>query len=188
MSQAELPTTAAAHSAGESDPFQDEPMLGFRSRSYRLFELVDDVLHIGVAALLVVIAVIVFAHIILTGLSDLDVGNTSAVKFFDVILNDINTILFVVIVLELLATVIAHLRERVFDLRPLLIIGVISSVRHILIVTAHMSADTAADPGPFTQQIVELLVNTVVTLVLVLCLWYISRADQLLKRGHPSGE
>ncbi len=163
-------------------------MLGFRARSYQLFELVDDILHVGVASLLVVIAVIVFAHIVLTGLTDLDVGNASPVKFFDVILNDINTILFVVIVLELLATVVAHLRERVFDLRPLLIIGVISSVRHILIVTAHMSADSAIDSTRFTEQIVELIVNTVVTLVLVLCLWYATRAARLDKRGATVGD
>ncbi len=178
----------AGRPAAEADPFKAEPLIGLRARSYQFFELVDDILHVGVAALLVVIAVIVFLHIVLTGLNTMDMTSSRPESFINVILNDINTILFVVIVLELLATVVAHLRERVFDLRPLLIIGVISSVRHILIVTAHMSADTAAEPVPFTQQIVELIVNTVVTLVLVLCLWYTARGDRLLKRGQAAGE
>ncbi len=33
----------------------------------------------------------------------------------------------------------------------------------------------------FTQQIVELLVNAVITLILVLCYWYVTRADALDK-------
>lgn len=197
------PRSRDAPAPGDADPFQAEPMIRFRARFYELFEFVDDILHVGVAALLVVIAVIVFVHIGLTGWRGLDLMSPDPAAFFNVILDGINTILFVVIVLELLATVVAHLRERTFALRPLLIIGVISSVRHILIVTAHMSAESGtptdnskavADVGKtaaeiiagqqmlFTQQIVELLVNAAITLVLVLCYWYVTRADAMGKR------
>ncbi len=188
MSHSEGHTTNTGRAQEGDDPFEAAPMLRFRARSYQLFELVDDILHVGVAALLVVIAVIVFAHIVLTGLNGMEMTSSVPESFINLILNDINTILFVVIVLELLATVVAHLRERVFDLRPLLIIGVISSVRHILIVTAHMSADSAIDSTRFTEQIIELIVNTVVTLVLVLCLWYATRAARLDKRGAAVAE
>ncbi|HMA33251.1 MAG TPA: phosphate-starvation-inducible PsiE family protein [Chloroflexia bacterium] len=173
------------HAAGpraESDPFKAEPLIRFRALSYQAFELVDDFLHLGVAALLVIIAGIVFVHIVLTGLNGLDLWSTSPENFFNIILNGINTILFVVIVLELLATVVAHLRNRTFALRPLLIIGVISSVRHILIVTAHMSAASeTVKVEVLTEQIVELVVNTFVTVMLVLCYGWVTRADQVDK-------
>ncbi len=137
-----VPPVGGVPPAEGADLFQDTPLLRVRARFYTLFELIDDLLHVGVAALLVVIAVLVFVHISLTGWRGLDLWSPDPTAFFNVILDGINAILFVVIVLELLATVVAHLRERTFALRPLLIIGVISSVRHILIVTAPMSAES----------------------------------------------
>ncbi len=163
----------------EQEFLKGGPHIRLRAFSYQVFELVDDLLHLGVAAILVGIAALVFAHILLTGLNGLALTGPS-VTFFQVILTDVNDVLFVVIVLEILATVVAHLRSRTFALRPLITIGIISAVRHILIVTVHLSAEqNAMQADLFTQQILELLGTTLVTVLLVACYWFVTRADIL---------
>src|SRR5262249_49407258 len=60
----------------------------------------------------------------------------SSSPFAVVVTNAVSGVLFVVIVLEVFRTVVAHLEGGGFQLMPFLIIGVISAVRHILLVGA----------------------------------------------------
>jgi len=85
----------------------------------------------------------------------------------------INGVLFVVIILEIFRTLVAHLEGGGFQLRPFLIIGVISAVRHILLVGA-LSATT--EHTMFNQTQIELGVNAGVALVLVIALVLLHRS------------
>lgn len=92
----------------------------------------------------------------------------------------INSLLFVVIVLELLGTVTAHFKRGGFQLRPFLIIGIISAVRHILTVGAKSSLGKGIPNDEFTRVMVEYGVNVGIIVALVIALAIISRtnADQ----------
>jgi len=85
----------------------------------------------------------------------------------------INGVLFVVIILEIFRTLVAHLEGGGVQLRPFLIIGVISAVRHILLVGA-LSATT--EHTMFNQTQIELGVNAGVALVLVIALVLLHRS------------
>ena len=128
----------------------------------------EDWIYVGVAVVLIGIAVALLVRTItdmLTTHLDFAVALTTAV----------NGVLFVVIVLEIFRTVLAHLQGGGFQLQPFLVIGIISSVRHILLIGAQSLQSTAGTEFDHTE--IELAVNAGVALVLVIALVLLRRAN-----------
>lgn len=142
-----------------------------KSRSLAIFEWVDQALHYLVAVGLVVVAVAVLYETARFGLFE---GGRS---FMDTVLRVMNDLLFVIIILEVLSTVLAHFRQQDFALKPFLIVGTISVVRHILMVGARMSMVLESSDQAFGQHLTELGVNGVLTLLLVLAYYLVSRLE-----------
>jgi uncharacterized membrane protein (DUF373 family) len=157
-----------------------------KHRLHESLELIDDLLHVGVAFVLVALAVGFFGYII--GVDFVSIvrafrDNTGNVP--EAILTGVNDVLFVVIIMEILRTVTAHLKEQSFALRPFVIIGIISAVRHLLIVGARMSVGegtSAGEPVLFTQHIVELGLNGFLALILVFAYWLVARIPHGLEK------
>jgi uncharacterized membrane protein (DUF373 family) len=82
----------------------------------------------------------------------------------------LNDALFVIILLELLSTVVNHLRKGGLQLRPFLVIGIVSSVRRILVLGAQLSAGRAHSV-PTRASLDELALDAGVVLVLTAALW-----------------
>jgi len=142
---------------------------------------IEELLYLGVAAVLMCIAAVVLYHSTSDALS-------SGLPFVETVTAAINGVLFVVIILEIFRTVIAHLEGGGFQLRPFLVIGVISAVRHILLVGAK-SLSTSEKASQFNHTQIELGVNAAVAVVLVLALVLVSRAgasSDLGERAAPS--
>jgi uncharacterized membrane protein (DUF373 family) len=89
--------------------------------------------------------------------------------------NAVSGVLFVVIVLEIFRTLVAHLEGGGFQLRPFLIIGIISAVRHILLVGA---LSISNGNSTFNPAQIELGVNAGVALILVVALVRIHRSGR----------
>ena len=89
------------------------------------------------------------------------------------VINGLNGVLFVVIVLELMTTVVAHFEHSGFQLQPFLIIGIISGVRHILTVGARLSLAGEVTGTAFRQSQIELGVEGAVVLGLGLALFLV---------------
>jgi uncharacterized membrane protein (DUF373 family) len=87
----------------------------------------------------------------------------------------INDVLFVVIVLELLRTVVAHLETDDFQLKSFLIVGIISAVRHILGVGARITLTGTPTHDAFVRAQIELGVGAAVVLALAASFLLISR-------------
>jgi uncharacterized membrane protein (DUF373 family) len=130
--------------------------------------LLEEVLYLVVAAVLVGIAGVVLYHTTYDALS-------SGLPFADTVTAAIDGVLFVVIILEIFRTVMAHLEGGGFQLRPFLIIGIISAVRHILLVGARSLSAHASTNG-FNHTQIELGVNAGVAVVLVVALVLVYRA------------
>jgi len=137
-----------------------------------LLELGEDAVHLAVAAVLMVTAVLVLYHY---GHDFLTSGDPFTVR----VTNVINGLLFVVIVMELLHTVVEHFEFAGFQLKPFLIIGIISAVRHILTVGARESLGAAETGSVFGHAQIELGVNAAVVLALVLGLILVRRTDTI---------
>lgn len=88
-----------------------------------------------------------------------------------------NGVLFVIIILEILTTVVAHFDYGGFQLKPFLIIGIISAVRHILTVGAQESLVGAESSVAFRRAQTALGVNAAVVLALVVGLILVRKTD-----------
>ncbi len=162
---------------GES-PSEQEPDLGSRQRERRRLELarrplvaidrLDDLVHYLVAGLLLAIAGIVLYRTV-------DHLIASRHSFTTQITGGINDVLLVVIVMELLRTVVGHLESSEFQLRPFLIIGIISAVRRILTVGIQLSLLSGETDSAFRRAQIELGVEAAVVLALVVGLLLVSR-------------
>lgn len=86
----------------------------------------------------------------------------------------LNDILFAIILLELLSTVITHLSEGGFQLKPFLIIGIISSVRRILVLGAQLSTSRISH-SLFQRELMELALDGVVALILTVSLFIVTK-------------
>ena len=129
--------------------------------------VVEQLIYLAVAAILIGIATVVLYHTTSDALS-------SGLSFAETVTAAINGVLFVVIVLEIFRTVIAHLEGGGFQLRPFIIIGIISAVRHILLVGAK-SLSATENTTSFDHTQIELGVNAAVAVALVVALVLLSR-------------
>jgi uncharacterized membrane protein (DUF373 family) len=140
-----------------------------------LVEVAEDMVHYAVALVLVGVAVVVLGH------SVFDLFNSHE-PFATLVTDVINSILFVIIVMEILRTVVAHFDDAGLQLKPFLIIGIISAVRHILTVGAQASlgaADAEHAADDFRHSQVELGVNAAVVIALVIGLVLVWRSERI---------
>jgi uncharacterized membrane protein (DUF373 family) len=145
-----------------------------------VLEDLDDLLHAVIALVLVGVSVAVLFHVLSQDARAVLGGFHTPRSFFDPVLATVNDTLFVIIVLEVLRTVIAHFQRETFALQPFLIIGIISTVRHLLMVGARLLLAEAVSPTQFRQSIIELGISGSLTFVLV-------GAYVLLRRADPVG-
>ncbi len=82
------------------------------------------------------------------------------------IIDLVSNLLLTLIIMEVLGTVVHHLRDGETTLRPFLFIGIISATRGILAVGARLSVSTTLSPDEFVRDMVELGVDAVVIIAL----------------------
>ena len=130
----------------------------------------EDAMHYAVAVFLLCVGAVVLVH------SAGDFVNSHE-SFPERITAGVNGMLFVIIVMEILRTVLAHFDDAGLQLKPFLIIGIISAVRHILTVGAQISLGAGAAEREFRHAQIELGINAAVVIALVVGLVLIRRSD-----------
>lgn len=127
-------------------------------------------MHYAVGLTLIVVSALVLGH------STLDFFRGDA-TFPERVTALVNGVLFVIIVMEMLRTVMAHFDDAGLQLKPFLVIGAISAVRHILTVGARVSLGATVGGTDFGNGEVELAVNAVVVIVLVIGLVMVRQSE-----------
>ena len=143
----------------------------------RVIAFAERILYLLVTLILVVMTGIV----ILQSIRDILQVNLSSVATSDMaaLLNDV---LFAIIILELLSTVIAHLCKGGFQVKAFLYIGIISSVRRILVLGAQLSSSAKFNSAAFKSGVTELAVDAAVVVALSIAL-YITKLATPTKRS-----
>jgi uncharacterized membrane protein (DUF373 family) len=131
----------------------------------RMLVLADDIIHVSVAITLLASAALML-YFTAANLVEISISS---------ILLVINDVLFVLIIMELLWTVIRYLRRLEFSLLPFIAIGIISSLRRILMIEAQMSMTGS---GHDYYMLAELGVSTSIVFVLVIAYYLISKSDK----------
>ncbi len=150
---------------GVSPPPSPRGRIGLRGelKPTWLLKVFEDLLHYAVALVLLFIGFLVLYH------ATSDLLNTSLV-FSARMIEGINGVLLAIIVLELMTTVVAHFEHAGLQLKPFLIIGIISAVRHILTIGARLTLAGEVTGPEFRHSQIELGVETAVVLGLAVSL------------------
>ena len=136
------------------------------------FELVEDVIYVGLGFLIAAIAttlliseIAFFAQFLVGG------------KLSENIVMLLDRILLIIIFAEVLYTVQVSFRQRVLQPGPFLVVSLIAATRRILVLTAELP-EMAKDGGQiFFNAMIELGLLTVLLLVLVVSLHYLKPAS-----------
>ena len=112
--------------------------------------LVEDVIYVAVAALLVVGAGALLVSAAITLFSDLLTDTEEAVK------SVLDLLLLVFILVELLGAVRTTLRERKLLAEPFLIVGMIASIKEIVVVSISAKDSFGAADSTFENAMLEI--------------------------------
>lgn len=135
------------------------------SGSRRWLIIADDFIHIAVALFLLISALLILGR---TALHFQEISTHS-------ILAVINDVLFVLIIMELLWTVIRFLGRKSFSLGSFLIIGIIGSIRKMLMVEAHMSMGGEVTTEKFYQYMMEMGLFAAIVFILIVAYYLVSK-------------
>ena len=136
------------------------------SRAALLFSTLESVLLALIGVALVAVAVL----LLYSSMHDLNEAvhrGPSEIESKAIII--LNTVLLVMMTIEIVYTVAISLKSHTLDAEPFLIIGVIAGIRRMLVITA-TSAQLEAQSGKFHNMLVELglLAATVVALAVAI--------------------
>jgi hypothetical protein len=154
----------------------DESRTLFVRKADKLFHRAEQVIYVGLGVVLALAAVITLAgaaRLLWTGL--LDWTGTAAV--FEVI----DRLLFVLMLVEILYTVRASMQTGALTAEPFLIVGLIASIRRILVISLETSSLTQTDKWSpesaelFRAAMIELGVLAGLVMVMVGAIFFIRR-------------
>jgi uncharacterized membrane protein (DUF373 family) len=152
-----------------------EPGEGPRAWVSRVFTRIEDLVYIGLGALLAGSAVVLLGAGIIDFVRDLVAGQlpTTVVALLD-------RILLILMIVEILYTVQVSFREHTLIPEPFLIVGLIAATRRVLVLTAEFSRLLELGETAFRNAMIELALLTIMIVALVASLLMLRR------RGSPA--
>jgi len=137
---------------------------GAISAAGRLFTWLDDIILIIVCAAIIVLAAIALGE-----------AFTDFINFREhSIPHTTSDLMFVLIIMELSRQVLGQLHREQFSLNPFLFIGVIASIRGILIMQMRLSLEEVE----WTQGITQMGIYATIVLILVLCYYLTTKTEK----------
>ena len=154
-----------------------------------LFLHIELVVYVMLGVLLSVTALLTLGSatlLLLEGMGDW--SSTSAIFLI------VDRLMFVLMLIEILHTVRGSVRSGALTPEPFLIIGLIASIRNVLVITLKSSGMTAEGGGSiegetlFRSSIVELAVLGALILIFVISIYMLRRGRALTSANAPDGE
>ena len=164
----------------DSDPAGANPLpaddTGFVRTASALFHRAEQLIYIGLGAVLTVAALVALAgaaRLLWAGMQDW----TGTEAVFEII----DRLLFVLMLIEILYTVRASMRSGALSSEPFLVVGLIACIRRILVISLETSNVTKPDqwtstsPEVFNAAMTELGVLAGLVVVMVGAIYFIRR-------------
>lgn len=147
--------------------------LPVRERIAQAFTQVEDVLYVGIGALLAAGAVGLLLNVAVTF-----AGRIGAGAIAGSIVGMLDQLLLILMMIEVLYTVQVSFREHVLVPEPFVLVAMIAAVRRILVLTAEFGTLMEQGEAAFRYAMIELGLLTVMTGVLVACLVALRKRDK----------
>ena len=165
-------------------PGVDEPLVDDATRTVisRLFRLLEDIIFVGLGAVLAVCALYMLAAAAIgfsKHLFSMTLTSAAVVEL-------IEQLLLILLVVEILYTVQVSFREHTLAPEPFLLIGLIAAVRRVLVITAELSESRSKGEEVFRFLMIELGMLTFMIVALVASVMMLRRksgAVEAVKHG-----
>ena len=145
------------------------------SATNTLFLVVEHGVYAAIGLLLAIVGIVALVHVGVDVVSDMLVWSESARIF-----QTVDQLLFVLMLVEILHTVRVSIRSGNLNAEPFLIVGLIASIRRVLVIT--LQSSTAQQQGGvdhaelFRTSMIELGVLAVLILTMVMSIYLIRRS------------
>jgi uncharacterized membrane protein (DUF373 family) len=139
----------------------------------RGFTWVEDIVYVGLGALLAISAIVLLGNTALSFMRDLMHATLPGA-----IVSVLDRLLLVLMVVELLYTVQVSFREHAIVPEPFLIVGLVAATRRVLVLTAEFTGAQTPTEENFRIAMIELVVLTLMIVALVASLL-------MLRKRHP---
>lgn len=149
-----------------------------RAQIVRALSFVEDAVYCGLGALLAVYALTLLVRGVFS-MVHLATGQASGPHAFVEMLDQM---LLILLVVELLYTVQVSFREHGLVVEPFLVIGLISVIRRVLVLTAQFPELAQAQEDSFRHAVAELVLLTLMIVVLVGSLIFMQRQAKRMER------
>ena len=137
--------TAARRSAGD-----DDKRGALATVADRALNVAEDVVYLLLSAILVVAAMVLLGHSAYELADGVDHGVVESVKAA------LDSLLLVFVLVELLGAVRATIRERKLVAEPFLLVGIIASIKEIVVTTVDATDSFGADDGKFADAMIAI--------------------------------
>lgn len=154
------------------------------SRAAKLLETSESAILVVIGVALVLVA----ALLLYSSIYDLDQAvRHGAGEIENKAIQILNTVLLVMMTMEIVYTVAISLRSHILKAEPFLIIGVIAGIRRILVITATSTA--VAHPEEFRNMLAELGLLAVTVVALAGAIWILRfSAHRYIEAREVEGE
>ena len=151
----------------------------------RALETSESLVLVLIGVALALVAVL----LLYAGMSDLSVAvRQGAAGIETQAIGILNTVLLVMMTMEIVYTVAISLESHVLNAEPFLIIGVIAGIRRMLVITA-TSTQQEGTPGQFHNTLVELGLLAATVVALAVAIWVLRYSAYKYPRSRtPEGE
>jgi uncharacterized membrane protein (DUF373 family) len=133
---------------------------------------IEDALYFAIGSLLVGAALVLLIWTVLSFVRMTAGGNVG-----EAVLQTLDSLLLVVMLVEILHTVGISIQGHTLVAEPFLVVGLIAAIRRILVVTAEQAEVTAERAEEFRMAMLELGILTVMILVLVGAIYIVRRTS-----------
>ena len=152
-----------------------------RMRVVGALSLAEDIIYTMLGALLAVYAIALLVRGFINFLH-LAAGHADSAQIVDLL----DQVLMILLVVELLYTVQVSFREHGLVTEPFLVVGLISVIRRVLVLTAQFPALAQAQESDFRHAVAELILLTLMIVVLVGALIFLQRQNRSMAEREAS--
>lgn len=140
------------------------------SKTVRFIRILETVVLTAIAIVLVILAIILLCNSVIAMWHDLVKGTVAHTG-----IEILNSILLVMMIMEIVYTVTMSLESHSLVAEPFLIIGAIAAIRRMLVITAESTRLELSNPAAFQSLLMELGLLGLLVLVMAVSIFILKR-------------
>lgn len=129
-----------------------------------------------VLTLIAIVLVILAVLLLFTSVTGM-VGDITTGTLADTGIEVLNSILLVMMIMEIVYTVTKSLESHTLVAEPFLIIGAIAAIRRMLVITAESTKLELTNPDAFRSLLIELGLLAVIVVAMAFAVWILRRSN-----------